>query len=707
MLKKALRILSLLLCAIFLCSCGAVKQETGEKNNSPNKDKKLFSAEEIATEPESVTSNFFKIGEDVYFTKEWNWENPELLNQKNGLEKMDSINGGIISCPDYPQNMIMGTNAECGEGFFAYVTEFSPENEYDNRELICRFDGDGRLINRYTYSELSLEEASVRSMVFVGNVGYFLQYNGDFNIISFDDEPQLLFKKNVPEMLQLVKNSKSQIFALVKSVGGNSICLVNERGEFVENPVLPFVTEEIFSGDESCDVYIYAGTTVYSYDFQSGETKVLMDLLENGMPFLTNFLALGGGEFLLQTDIETENSEYSPIFRLKEYQGKSETITLAITTEDEFSDLRIAVALWNREHPELRIEVWDYSALTGSDIEKSTKLGAEMTEGRVPDMLDLSTLPVEQYIKKGRLLDLSGELPELNKLLSGVKNSLSVDGKIYELCASFRMETMTAPTKFVENFPDFTYKNMMTAFDCSKCEYLFNRQETKKDFICWAVEFNMNSLIDWNNGKADFDSELFKDILRMSKYFPNEINRDEGYNESKIFKAENQLLCMREFYWPESIIRDFSEVVADFYSITGFPGGAGNGTAVAPVIDVGIMAGTEKKEECLRFLSFLLSDDFQRKVHNLPSVAEVYNAKLDEKSEFWLSMYPEWEDKIESSRREAEKAIDGAELAYRNDPTAVDIVMKNLSPFLAGEQSIEQTAENIQRKMSVYVNEQS
>lgn len=249
------------------------------------------------------------------------------------------------------------------------------------------------------------------------------------------------------------------------------------------------------------------------------------------------------------------------------------------------------------------------------------------------------------------------------------------------------------------------WENLISSFDASGCNYLLDQKNLSRiDFINWAVMLNMNYLLDLEQKEANFDSDIFRNILRMSLYLPKQANEQEQYNEYNAIRAGEQFLCLREFYWPENIIRDLPDLFPDGFSICGFPDSPGSGSAISPVIDVGILSQSPNAERCALFLKFILSDNIQKRVQNFPAQ---YNVFSDIKNSSISSAPEEKRENLSLYFNETERAINESELVFRNNLKTIQIVDESVQGFLNGDKSINQTVSRLNERIQLYINEQA
>lgn len=121
--------------------------------------------------------------------------------------------------------------------------------------------------------------------------------------------------------------------------------------------------------------------------------------------------------------------------------------------------LRQAIGLFQRSNTETRVRfqiaVDGQSAITVSDAIRS--LNTELLAGKGPDLLVLDGLPVDSYIEKGVLADLSAVLSpaiQEGRLLENIVSAFEQDGKIPAVPARFGVPQMWGPDAFVASARD-------------------------------------------------------------------------------------------------------------------------------------------------------------------------------------------------------------------------------------------------------------
>jgi hypothetical protein len=151
-------------------------------------------------------------------------------------------------------------------------------------------------------------------------------------------------------------------------------------------------------------------------------------------------------------------------------ENQRKTLTMAVMWMDY--DLRNEVLDYNRNNTEYRIEVQDYSEYNTQDDYQAglTKLSTEIISGKVPDIMVVDNLPIRQYGAKGLLEDLlpyieaDEELGGREGLVQPVLNAMLQDGKLYQICSTFSVNTATTSQKLAGDVTGWYEENGRTYY---------------------------------------------------------------------------------------------------------------------------------------------------------------------------------------------------------------------------------------------------
>ena len=158
------------------------------------------------------------------------------------------------------------------------------------------------------------------------------------------------------------------------------------------------------------------------------------------------------------------------------------------------------------------------------------RLSAEMIAGQVPDILDDREIPLTALARQGILTDLwpfiDGD-PELGRdgVMSHVLECAETDGKLYRVFSTFRIDTLAASRAAAGSRTGWTLEEMTAAYGGILPEFwlgvipgssvprlLSIDKETLLDNL---LRMDLDRYVDWDSGECSFDSETFRDVLRL------------------------------------------------------------------------------------------------------------------------------------------------------------------------------------------------
>ena len=189
-----------------------------------------------------------------------------------------------------------------------------------------------------------------------------------------------------------------------------------------------------FPGEEG-GLYLAAENGLYRHVLGGGAMEQVID------GSLTTF---GNPAYKLIGMTRLENNEFIAVFtdaRLVRYVYDPNVSTvpsekIKAYSLKENSALRQAISLYQTAHPDVYVEyaigMGEFDAVTKEDAIK--KLNTEIMAGSGPDLLILDDLPMDSYIEKGLLQDLSPLLDSLTgeeALFDNIVDSFRKEGKVY------------------------------------------------------------------------------------------------------------------------------------------------------------------------------------------------------------------------------------------------------------------------------------
>ncbi|MBR5390449.1 MAG: extracellular solute-binding protein [Clostridia bacterium] len=499
---------------------------------------------------------------------------------------------------------------------------------------------------------------------------------------------------------------------------------------------LPTTWNNIYNGD---DVYLYyydSSISLMGYK-NDGTTEKILDWLNSDIDQsnLSGFTVLSD-ECVVAMENDWDNQQVNLIQLNKTKvtpENRRTPITLAVMWLDW--DLRREVLNFNRSNKEYRIEVRDYSEYNTQDDYSAgrKKLTTEIISGNVPDILYTSDLPINLYGAKGLLEDLmpyiekDAELGGADALVTPVIEAMKDNGKLYYAAERFTITTAIANRRIVGDIQGWTVDEMKEALSrMPEGATVLAPYISQDNLLRMLCVWNMDEFINWETGKCSFDNGDFAKLLEFSALAPKTVPEniwEDMKDETVMFRENRQLL----FPYTVSDIWDYFYNRYQFGEdaiYVGFPTADRSGNLFALNNGLAISAKCKSKDAAWQFVRTLLlpggnswgfalnKADFQKQIDDMkeentgigPNGETVRYPKFSFTNEAGeeIEIYA-MSDEDEASFLEL---IQNTKKVQNYDENMLNIIMDAVAPFLDGEKTAEQTAAEVQNRVSLYVNEQ-
>ena len=137
-----------------------------------------------------------------------------------------------------------------------------------------------------------------------------------------------------------------------------------------------------------------------------------------------------------------------------QYDAEAEDIInaeITVAMDSEHRLIRKVLAIYQEQHKDVKINIEYYA---GQDGIHEELLNTQLLAGGGPDLLILDSLPIDNYIKKGLLVDLSDiakSYSEEERSYSNVINTFTVDGHVYAIPIRFQVPMIWGKSEIVNN----------------------------------------------------------------------------------------------------------------------------------------------------------------------------------------------------------------------------------------------------------------
>ncbi|MBR4758692.1 MAG: hypothetical protein IK078_00900 [Lachnospiraceae bacterium] len=620
---------------------------------------------------------------------------------------------------------------------FGMYNESTESNEYE----VAIYDETGQKTGGFSMTDFFKPEDNPYVNSMVVDAKGIIYFSMDQEVLAVDKEAKELFRITV----------KNWIGSLTNDRDGNAICLVSEEVGYSMNRIDP--AKKGFSdkvtvngninnpvaGNGSWDFYFNDGNGIVGMTLD-GKNQTILNWIGSNIDgqYMQSFASIGDDKFLsvyYNYTIETGDSEESGIGLMLLTKVDPSTVAnkVALTYGGIWlsDDIRTAAIKFNKSQDKYQIIIKDYS---GED-DPAAKFNADLLAGNVPDIMDLSNVPVEKYIAKGMLVDLNALIekdPELKKedFIDNIITTMEKDGKLYYISNSFCLQLMVGYQEDVQGKKSLQVKDIIELEKKYPGSRAFSQWSSNTSVLTTLCQNNYDNYIDWATGKCSFDSQEFVDTLEYAATYPNEddINYEDEVDTVKEIRNHKQLfteiwnIAMEEFEL-------YNEVYDNKAAFMGYPSPS-EGVGLNLDNMVGIYSKSASVDGCWEFLRTLLTRDYisgkisRQEFYNFPlrkdsleDLFKRYTATSKYKDDFgnevepvngsWgfysmdVEIKPMTEDQIQTVR----DTIAAVNHNSGYDANINNIITEEAGALFSGQKSAKEVAGIIQNRVNTYVNE--
>lgn len=288
-------------------------------------------------------------------------------------------------------------------------------------------------------------------------------------------------------------------------------------------------------------LYYYTTLGLYEYDMESQVTKQLID------GALSSF---GDSEMNIVGFVEKENNEFLAIFNdwnnnemaiiNYSYDANVPSVPdkqLRIYSLLENDQIRQAVSSYAKVNPDTYVKYeigmsWGEEGVTESDALKT--LNTEIAAGNGPDVILLDGLPVESYIEKGLLEDISDVISEYTSqdlVFKNIADAYTVDGKIYQFPTKIKFPMLVGNKEILDSVSDFdSFVELAKKMGKENPDKrIFNEYYSPKTLVYSLYYLYGN---DWLNSDKTINVDALNNFFEKTKELYTAIDENmQKYNE--------------------------------------------------------------------------------------------------------------------------------------------------------------------------------
>lgn len=595
---------------------------------------------------------------------------------------------------------------------------------------LCRLESDSnRYVLRHYNRTLELtEETSLNefmekeeAFLYAGN-NLYLNSDGWGNLcvtVKHGKTVCLLFDAN-GSFIFSIQNRANPMGTITMSTGQIAVCASEDGG--ATYVLLPIDTDRkawdasiklgsivnVFDGDNSANCYLYKASEFCACDIDAEIQESLFTWSDLGLssgdshvfPLPDGAFAVVAGRF---SQTQLLSYEYCVVEK-----GKDERTALTLLSLSPDDSVREAVALFNKSNDDYKIELTAYDSLyrdaSREDWDNAiTKLNTELISGKLPDLIDLSGLPADAYLRHGLLEDIYPYIQgdpdiDLNNYFDNVFDALSIDGKLPYVTSSVEIFTMLADPSVVGSTQGWTFDE----FAKYKSDGLLRVEGLAPGEYLQLLMTSKSQFINWETGECSFDGEEFKKLLSLCK----SMNEREEVN--MLFPEESEANCIYAPLLSTVFVAQYNDRFGKNANPIGFPNSCGDVMHILnPQNRIGITIACTNKDGAWEFVRSFLEAPMQESGIFFPylksSFEKLANAAADGNTIWRGGIYNGrvCEEDVDLAR----EILGSTYYCGNSEEELVNTIVELSEAYFSGDKSLENVCADIQQRAAIYIAE--
>ncbi len=753
--KKATSLLLSVVLAASLAACG--KQEAADAET----EKEYVYVPEYISLSEEENVNFYNMvmsGNSLYYISN-SYDEESMTSETKlceySLETRTATDKPIM----FGETRSINTYAVASDGS-VYTVEYEwpegPEGSYEEKNLLCKYDAQGAMVMEQDISKI-LQQDEYSAYV----SGISLDAEGriymacDEKVCLFDAQGNYQGDIAIDNgWIQAVGTGKDgkvymAYYDYNSQNGSNAVAELDfaakQRGTVYANFPNSNGGRGLIPGVEK-DFLINDGSRVYEYDLATQTSEEILTWLDcdiNGN-YVEYVGPLEDGRLVaVVSDWNTGESEIACLTKTNASEvPQKEQITIGTISDD--SQLQAAAVAFNKQSDTYHINIKTYydrnSQSENSWNDAITRLNNDIISGsNCPDIIDVSSLNVEQLAAKGVFEDLTPYLEKSTALskddfFENVLECYTYDGKLVSIPSTFMLSTIVGKTSEVGEEMGWTLEDMM-AYSKEHPEAQLFHGASKAMMMYYMLSYNQDAFVDWATGECKFDSDEFKQVLEFVNSFPDEYEWSEDESSPPVKIQAGEVLLNMVTIYELNTIQEYEAMFGEPVTYIGYPtSDGGSGCYISASQLYAITSKSDNKDGAWAFIeNFLCTEDENGYSWGLPTIKERFEKKVEEetKVEYVLDEngepvldengepivsngtssigYGDWEYTYHVVTEEEvaiiRELISVAQPASVSNDEIMNIINEEAEGYFQGQKSVDDVAGVIQSRVKLYVNE--
>lgn len=479
------------------------------------------------------------------------------------------------------------------------------------------------------------------------------------------------------------------------------------------------------------DLLMSDGATVYRYGCEDRLLTPLFDLSDSQISGASDIVTIGemkdGRIFLFSVNGGQHATEMALLTpkALAECADKI-NVTVGIAYTDD--DLLYDVAYFNRLNEDFSISIVNYCVGGRSYWEAWEALKLDISIGKGPDICFLDDYgEAEALFSGGYFADLSDYLNgsrqyQKEDFFSQALDAYTWQGQLLAIPKYFRLQTIVGKADVVGETMGWDMEELKAVIRNHPDAWMVFADRESSSVLDMCGGSILEQFVDFDAGRADFDSAAYIDFLEFLTELPDNFNENEAWSHGNEWLREEKALLSYQTIWEYIAPQRLAGIFDGEYTCIGYPSSDKTPVSMIQCWSVyGITAGSPEKDRAWRFIEWLNSgqgeERYDRMVRSgFPTRIDVFEReardemdKTDEESHISQDLGGGVTVNYRSATAEEIRLlyslIEGARPERSEERIVLEILREEAAYLSDGGKSAKEVAEVTQNRIQLYLDE--
>ncbi|MBR1861551.1 MAG: extracellular solute-binding protein [Lachnospiraceae bacterium] len=467
--------------------------------------------------------------------------------------------------------------------------------------------------------------------------------------------------------------------------------------------------------------------SLFEYDIKGQKSEKILGWREADIKegIVRNIYGRADGSYMLITsDWDSGTTEVVNLTKKKRSEvAEKQEITIYSLYEDY--QLSNAVIEFNKTYPDYHVTIKEYhnwEKENADPVDSENTMKNDILAGKTPDLLNLQSISADDYVRQGVLEDITPYIENSSEIKLEDYNEKIVDcyrygDKIISIPSAFEISSMIVSSKEFGTESGWSVAEVIEY--CRKHpEAAFMDYSNRMQILSVLLYNNLDGFINWETGECSFDSDLFKSILEFAASYPEEFDYEAMEDTSIAEKfSKGLIIAMDSYIYNFESVQEYTNYLFKGNgNYIGYPTLDGSPSSlIQPSGALGLCKDSKNKEAAWKFVEFTLKrnsrDDFGFPTSNA-ALKELENKELEKAGQETDSSVG-WGDgemytyhyATQEEIDEVYKMLDCAKLNNSLSNPVTRIIEEEIGAYFEGQKSLDDCANIIQSRVSIYVQE--